>query len=349
MRRSAANHPVRLGVLGVLVPWCLNPAAAAPESELLRGASIAPELGTSDQVEPRIALDGGAPIASAIEAPAPAPAPAPTKSAPPADASKAPAGDGQSLRERLAARSYKNETASAPAGGTVTAYGRRSEAFVNAIKLIDQLQREKAKNPSQAIGAYQGGDAALKNAAELPSEGFGFVVPAWLKQRATNFGTDQMVFGLMEVFALVADTWPDSPAVVLGDIGKKEGGPLAPHVSHRTGRDVDLSLFGLTNDGKCINRMISYNAQGMSGDIKFDLARNWDFAAYILECKRFEVVFILVDQPLKDLLIKFAKEKLGKARSDGEAQRLTKLIKDAENYIRDGGHEHSNHYHLRIK
>ena len=345
--------PASAAVLGGLAALA---APAGTGAELLHGAWIAPELGSPDQTEPTARPDAAAsePIATAgAPSKSAARTPAAVEATPKSSASetKTAPGDGTSLRERLAARSYKSDAnygkTAAAAGSAGTFAGKHTDAFTEALKKIDEMAKAKASNPSQAVGPYQGGDAALKNASELPPKGYGY---AYVQgTRGTNFGTDQMVFGLMETFALMADLYPDGVENQVGDIGKQSGGPLAPHVSHRTGRDVDLCLFGVTGNGKSVNAWNSYDAQGMAGAVKFDAARNWDFACTLLECKRWKVVFILVYQPLKDLLIAHAKERLGKAKSDAEAQLTSKLIKEAENQIRDVGTGHNNHYHLRIE
>ena len=340
-------------------------AFAGTGAELLHGAWIDPDLGSPDQTEPRSRMAGAAvgPIVTAVVLPNPparASAPADLSpeaprgakgEAPPklsASGTKAAPGGGTSLRERLAARSYKNDdghgkaTAGSAAGALAV---RHTEAFVEAMKKIDEMAKAKAANPSQAIGPYFGSATALKNASVLPPRGYGYYYQA----HDTNFGTDQMVFGLMETFALMADLYPDNTPVVVGDIGLQSGGPIDGHISHRNGRDVDIGLFGVTDGGKPANGFNSYDAQGMRGRLRFDAARNWDYACTHFESRHYKVVCILLWQPLKDLLLAHARGLQAKVRSDAEAQRLAKLIKDAEALIQDGGTEHSNHFHLRIQ
>ncbi len=338
------NRSLSAGLAGFLsIPLA---AAAGNDASLLRGAWIAAELGSPDSAQPRAEVEAKnpGPIATAaVTAPAPA-----SRSAPAAATAEPMRGaeDGRmTLRERLSARSYKNETAgvrSATAGAV-----RHTAAFAAAMQSIEAMKKAKAANPSRAIGDYLGPGTSLQNAAVLPPKGYGWFYMA----DATNFGTDPMVFGLMEVFALMADAYPDGTEIRVGDIGLQQGGPIDGHLSHRTGRDVDLAIFGTMANGKPVNRMIAYDAQGMGdgGSVRYDAVRNFDFAVTMMESHTFEVLLILVDQPLKDILLRSARERAGKARSDAEAQLFDRRIQQAERVLVDGGHEHNNHFHLRIR
>jgi penicillin-insensitive murein endopeptidase len=81
-----------------------------------------------------------------------------------------------------------------------------------------------------------------------------------------------------------------TPPLSLGDISAERGGPIAPHVSHQSGRDVDISYF-YKGEGRWYRRG---NAQNL------DLARNWAFVrALVTET---DVELILIDNSIQGLL-----------------------------------------------
>ena len=57
------------------------------------------------------------------------------------------------------------------------------------------------------------------------------------------WGTAETVEAVCHVLEVVARTHPGTPVVDIGDISAKNGGPLRPHHSHQSGRDVDLGLY----------------------------------------------------------------------------------------------------------
>jgi hypothetical protein len=83
---------------------------------------------------------------------------------------------------------------------------------------------------------------------------------------------------------------PNTAALSLGDISGERGGPIAPHVSHQSGRDVDISYF-YKGEGRWYRRGTAQN---------LDLARNWAFVrALVTET---DVELILIDNSIQGLL-----------------------------------------------
>lgn len=58
--------------------------------------------------------------------------------------------------------------------------------------------------------------------------------------RPRVFGSRTTVSSLLTAFRTYAAADPDAPPVRLGEISKRSGGRSEPHVSHRSGRDVDI-------------------------------------------------------------------------------------------------------------
>ncbi|HEY3499085.1 MAG TPA: penicillin-insensitive murein endopeptidase [Polyangiaceae bacterium] len=83
---------------------------------------------------------------------------------------------------------------------------------------------------------------------------------------------------------------PGTLALSLGDISAQSGGPIAPHVSHQSGRDVDIGYF-YKNDTRWYRRGTAQN---------LDIPRNWAFVrALVTET---DVELILIDNSIQALL-----------------------------------------------
>jgi len=110
----------------------------------------------------------------------------------------------------------------------------------------------------------------------------------------TAWGTEETLAyldaALRKVHAAIADT----PPLELGDISARTGGPISPHLSHQSGRDVDIAYFYL-GEQRWYRRG---NAENL------DLARNWAFVrALVTET---DVEFIFMDNSIQALLRDYA-------------------------------------------
>jgi murein endopeptidase len=56
------------------------------------------------------------------------------------------------------------------------------------------------------------------------------------------FGTKLTVSTLRDVMAQYHERFPDADPIWIHDLSKRRGGELEPHLSHKTGRDVDIRL-----------------------------------------------------------------------------------------------------------
>jgi murein endopeptidase len=221
----------------------------------------------------------------------------------------------------------------------------KSPQYREAIAAIEKIAR--AKPPSDSTGTLTNG--GLRNAAELPPKGFGYrlVNP----KRGTNFGTDELVYTLIEVAALLQELHPNTPWLSIGDISKKEGGKLDPHLNHQQGRDVDLAFLYCTPDGKPAERgWLKCDADGKTRQASavFDAARNFELLVLITEspyCAELEWIFCA--DPLKKLLVDHGRA-LAKAHPKNAAAieaataKLEKLLRQPESS------PHDDHFHIRV-
>lgn len=225
---------------------------------------------------------------------------------------------------------------------------RQRPEYKAVLQKIEQIR--KSKKPSLSIGKPN--DARLVNACKLPVQGVGYRLAN--PGRKTNFGTDEMVFGLMEMGVLLYLKYGEQGTFVIGDISAEHGGRLRPHSSHQGGRDVDLGFFVTDAHGRPQGNQYcagDFDKEGKikGGTLRFDVERNWEFVCLMLENRFFGgVQYIFVAEWLKKRLLDYARTNLSKIRSPVEYARQKKCLDLAEQVLQhEPGHE--NHFHLRIK
>jgi LysM repeat protein len=137
---------------------------------------------------------------------------------------------------------------------------------------------------SPNAGALLNGVQASENPFFKPISPSG----AWSTQETLDF--------LSQALSRVHEQFPGTAPLALGDISGKNGGPSSPHVSHQSGRDVDIAYF--YNDGA------GWYARGTAKNL--DLPRNWAFVrALIAET---DVDLILIDHSIQVLLEDYARK-----------------------------------------
>lgn len=72
---------------------------------------------------------------------------------------------------------------------------------------------------------------------------------------AKAFGRERTITGILDGVTRYHEcAGPDAPDLVVGNISRLGGGPLPPHASHRTGRDVDIALPPTPHQRWCLLR-----------------------------------------------------------------------------------------------
>ena len=145
-------------------------------------------------------------------------------------------------------------------------------------------------DPMQRIGSISIGRpnaGYLVNGVRMP-EGKEWVIGvpdhAW--------GTDETIEALVKCIRSVAAEFPNTPPAILGSISAQHGGPLPPHKSHRTGRDVDINLYLTKRKPKQWYEVATAD--------NLDRARTWALIRALVT--QSDVELILLDQSLQDLL-----------------------------------------------
>lgn len=195
----------------------------------------------------------------------------------------------------------------------------------------------------------------LVDGARLPDKGDGYVVPPTWASRGNLYGTDELVGLIVRAGRRLALEQPDAPLFV-ADLSPERGGRSKWHRSHQTGRDVDLILFALDEQGRpapAPSQMASFAPDGrarvVDGNgkpvvperwITFDVERNW------------RVVRALASDPAADIQYLFLADHL-RARLIAHAIAIGEpadLVAAADALLRqpNDSAEHDDHLHVRI-
>ncbi|MBN1605248.1 MAG: penicillin-insensitive murein endopeptidase [Polyangiaceae bacterium] len=270
---------------------------------------------------------GPAPLApGAVRAPQGAPPGTAKQRAVPASPSDAnpPAAVGDSDGYHDAAAELDDDIASAP-----------SEVGVEiehplAHMTTDELEKALVSDPdslgSMSVGTPNAG--RLFNGVKMPEgEHWRFA------SSDAVWGTEETVGFVTRCIEDVADRFPGTSPLPVGHISSRKGGPLSPHVSHQSGRDVDLGYY-YTDNSPWYTR---------ARDTNLDRPRTWQLIRCLVA--ETDVEMILIDVSLQRLLRKYA-ESIGENPSwldsvfDGVPGRLLPLLRHA------GGH--ATHLHVRF-
>lgn len=203
--------------------------------------------------------------------------------------------------------------------------------------------RRDASLKSVSLGAVNRG--RLVNAAELALAG-----PHWRAIRPEiqrNFGTVEMVDGLIWAAERLRAADSQTPLLAVGDMSSAQGGRAPRHRSHQTGRDADVNFFWTDAGGAPLfsERMTSFDASGRGvyngNPVRFDVARNWKLVVAFLTNPYFgkDVRWIFVSRGLRTLLLKEATV----VGADADLVERARLV-----LAQPPGNSHRNHFHLRI-
>ena len=113
-----------------------------------------------------------------------------------------------------------------------------------------------------------------------------------------NFGTPELVDGIIAAVEAVHARHPGAHRLVTGDLSRREGGKLSPHVSHQSGRDADIGYYLHTHVPPRWFRKASSET--------LDVPRTWTFVSALLADGKSEYIFI--DYQLQKLLYNYARD-----------------------------------------
>lgn len=146
--------------------------------------------------------------------------------------------------------------------------------------------------PSESVGYPHEGE--IENALPM-LEGPGRKITA---ERWKTWATRHTIGQLDQVLRRWAELEPKAPPVLVGNLSSRAGGPLAPHKSHQSGRDVDLSYITKWNGKDRVNW------QHVTAE-NFDPELTWRLIKLITQDAQVEVIYM--DRRIQRLLLEHAK------------------------------------------
>ena len=188
---------------------------------------------------------------------------------------------------------------------------------------------------SQSIGHADGGALLYPFAVESDER--------LAALRGPRYGTRELVGLLHRAADRVARAHPGSRLAV-GDLSSESGGPLAPHGSHQSGRDVDVGFYVLDANGRQMPQGIfsdiTADGSGRRGAVRFDDARNWELLVAFVDDPMAEVQHVLIASHLRERLLAYARAAEVPEDQLRRVELVTRHIRGSEN--------HDDHFHVRI-
>jgi penicillin-insensitive murein endopeptidase len=206
-----------------------------------------------------------------------------------------------------------------------------------------------ARAPSPLVPIYTGSigvphHGVLTEAAELPRESEGL---RWLRNDDRHWALPRFATAIERAAGRVAHARPGSPPLYVGDLSKRTGGALMPHLSHRTGRDADLLLYATTLDGVPVASpgFVHFEADGLAWDpvhgrfLRFDVEREWLLVKALVEDDEARIQWIFANSVIEALVIEWA-------RARGEPTETVFRAMSVMLEPKPGG-AHDDHVHVR--
>lgn len=196
-----------------------------------------------------------------------------------------------------------------------------------------------------SIGAANGG--WLIGGKPLALRGRHFRVLPGTAQRGWYFGTEALL-GIIDRAASHVGKRHGGAPLRVGNMSRREGGKIAPSVSHQNGRDVDIGIYATDLDGQTsdpggfpkFDGRLGNPVVDTTGDYLFDVARNWAFVEALLEDPGARVQWIFLDDPLEEILLDHAVRMRVNAELIARAEKVIVRPKNSS--------PHANHFHVRI-
>lgn len=165
------------------------------------------------------------------------------------------------------------------------------------------------------------------------SHGPGHIV----RNPSRSYGTALSVGLILDAMEAYHRKYPKSARFGIGDLSVKNGGKLTPHLSHQSGRDVDISYIHESN--KETPHFVKMNASNI------DIAKNWYVIEYFLKSGKIQYIF--VDYELQKLFYDYAK---AHGYTDKQLESMIQYPNGKKSYKAVVRHAkgHADHFHVRF-
>jgi penicillin-insensitive murein DD-endopeptidase len=200
----------------------------------------------------------------------------------------------------------------------------KTPAVTPAIDSVGQLRRQSedihrllALTGAASTSVGSSDDGKIIGAIPIPDFGPGFM-HSTIRPPEARYGTVETVQILVRTGALIEQRCPGKPLVV-NDLSGPQGGPIAQHRSHQSGRDVDLLFFYRDTDNKEVDPIgVPLDPKGWGWDfmdlvkseddrrMRIDLERTWCLLNALIESAGSLLHRIFIAEHLRSLLLEHA-------------------------------------------
>lgn len=158
------------------------------------------------------------------------------------------------------------------------------------------------------------------------------------------YGHPALVLMLRRSAQELAKAVPGS-VMIVGDLSRHSGGPLAGHKSHQSGRDADVAFYMRDRSGRIHvpDRFVAFDGNGRATDgsgLVFDDYRNWLVVQSWVRDRRAGLSHIFVSRALRARLLAYGRRT---PQFKQHADEVSRLLKQPENST-----AHDDHFHVRI-
>ena len=166
--------------------------------------------------------------------------------------------------------------------GSSTADGQRPECPVKAARPapLSEGERQAARIANawpHSVSVGRPNRGALLNPVKLTSD------HTLSSRKYKNYGTQELVDIIRAATHAVHAKHKNSPRIHVGDLSRKKGGRFRPHVSHQSGRDVDIGYYML--EGQRANRLQKVKRRNL------DIPRTWTMMESFLRSGQIQYMF----------------------------------------------------------
>lgn len=195
-----------------------------------------------------------------------------------------------------------------------------------------------------AISVGKPSQGHLVDGVRMPDAGEGFFTRDQWRTRGNRYGTEELVDLISGVSRRMHARIKER--IVVADLSKPGGGAARQwHMSHQSGRDVDLLYYVRDKDGNAVepDKMSEFGPDGKAKDgsgQSVDVPRMWLLIRELLTAPEAPVQWMFLYEPL-------AKRILEHARAQGEPDALLAKARQALHWPGPVA-PHDDHLHVRI-
>lgn len=148
----------------------------------------------------------------------------------------------------------------------------------------------------------------------------------YIRNPKRSYGTATTVALIQNAMAAYVKKYPSGPQFGIGDLSVQKGGKLTPHLSHQSGRDVDITMI-----------------RNKTGAL--DIEKNWFLIEHFLKTKKVQYIFL--DYNLQKPFYDYARKH---GYSEAQLRTLIQYPNGKQSYMAILRHSkgHYNHIHVRF-